>query len=119
VALCAFVIEIFSIFAILPLGHTLTVMPASRTPAYAIGIADVDSSDMLLYTKAHHPPNAFMAQVAHLPFRASAHLAPSALQLAQPRGPSLAACAFSCNRAKRLIAATFDRADATAGNDER
>jgi hypothetical protein len=60
VALCAFVIQIFNIFAILPLGHALIVMPTNCTPAYTARIADVDSSDMLLYTEVHYPPNALM-----------------------------------------------------------
>ena len=61
VALCAFVIQIFNVFAILPLGHTLTVMPASWTPAHSIGIADVDNSDTLLYTKVHDPPDTLVS----------------------------------------------------------
>src|SRR5262249_37785088 len=51
---------------ILPLTHTLGMMPVRAAPAHAIRVADIQGTDALLDAERHHSVCALVAQVAYL-----------------------------------------------------
>src|SRR5512142_1245211 len=58
-----FVSEIIDIFAIFPQSHTLVVMSATITGAYATRIADEECSHLVLHAKVDDLSRRFMTQI--------------------------------------------------------
>ena len=76
-----FVGEIVDVFAVLPAGHTLVVMPAFVMLAYAVRITDEEAPHRMLNTKVYDLSSSCVTHISHTPGNSSADLVLSTLQV--------------------------------------
>jgi len=84
VGLLTFLGEIRHIFAILPQGHPLIVVPTALFLPDPMWVADIERSHLVLTTKVNHLAGGFMALITNTTLCSCAHLSFGALQFPPP-----------------------------------
>src|SRR5438046_10707627 len=84
--LFCFVGQIVDVFALLPQGHTLIMMPPVLLVAYTMGVADKERTDFVLNAEIDHVAGGLMSLIADTPFSASTLLVFGFLQFLPPTG---------------------------------
>jgi hypothetical protein len=114
----AFVGEIVHVFAVFPQRHALVVVPATRTVAHAMWIADEEAPHLLLHAEVDDGPRRFMAQIADTPLRPPADRLLGALQLL-PATRVLRAMGLLFDKLTHLpVALSLERADTASRYDQ-
>ena len=117
VSLFAFVGEIVKVFAVFPHRHALVVVPATRTCAHAMRIADEEVTHFLLHTEVDDGPRRFMAQIADTPLRPPADPLLGTLQFL-PATRVLRAMGLLFAQLTHLpVALSLERADTTPSDN--
>src|SRR5260370_988604 len=114
-----FVGEIVDVFAELPVGHTLVVMPAVVVLAYAVRIADEEASHLLLNTKVYHLSSSFVTHSSYTPDNSSAERVLSTLQFLPTSRILLTAGLLLGNLAQPLIPLSLEATDPTPRDNHR
>jgi hypothetical protein len=117
--LFCFVTEVVDIFAVLPQRHALIVVPATRTLADAVRIADEERSDSLLHTKVDDCPRCLMTHLPHTSFRPLADRVFRALQLLPTLRILLATGLLFGQLPQLFDALPLEAANASAGDNHR
>ena len=112
--LYTFVREIVDIFAILPLRHTLVVIPSLVLLAHVMRVADEERANLFFNTEVKHLARGFVAQVAHAPFDATCHLVLRPLQFLPATGILLTTGLFPGKLPVPHVALALETANATA-----
>src|SRR5581483_3815934 len=113
----AFVGQVINILAIFPQSHALIVVSAFVPIAHPIRIANKEGSHLLLDTKVDHLTCGFVPQVTNAPLGTTTLLVFGSLKSLPAMGVFLAAPLLFGNLAQLLAALSFERADATPGDD--
>jgi hypothetical protein len=116
---CGFVGEIVDIFAILPAGHTLVVMPAFVLLAYAVRITDEEAPHGMLNTKVYDLSSSCVTHISHTPGNSSTDLVLSTLQVLPAPRILLTAGLLLGNLAQLLIPLPLEATDTTTRDNHR
>src|SRR5712692_7542027 len=112
-----FVGKVVNVFAILPQGHALIMVPTTITVAYAVRVADEETSHLVLNTEVNHLTGGFVPHIADTAFRAPTYFILGTLQLLPATGILLAVSLRLRQLAHMLVALPLETADTTSSDN--
>jgi hypothetical protein len=118
VSLFGFVGQIINVFAILPLGHTLIMMPTIILVTDAMGIADEERANVVLDTEVDDLARGFMPQITDTPFVTLVRFVLGPLQLFPSSGILLAVTLLPAELSQLLIALPLKGTDTPSCHDQ-